>query len=178
MARHVLVFLAIGAGVLLTARPAAAADVGFTTCPNERFLDNSPSIGFPVSLDPGIYEVAVSVSDEYPGREFAPVDEQSHEQVRVVVHFEDGRAETGPSPDLEDGVIEATWDGSIGQITAETPVVGIEIIHVTPVGFGANSLNVHCVSLHRVIEIPLFPIVPTAAIATLGLSGYWWRTSK
>ena len=140
---------------------------GWTECPNTRILDDSPSVGYPLSLPPGEYEVAISVDDSYPGREFARPEHQSREQVDVTLYTTRGQVTSKPNPDLDDGVADVSWEGSLGRVTVEDEVVGVEIAHIGPNTGGAHSLNVRCVWVYRIVEIPMFSLRPTAVLTAL-----------
>lgn len=114
-------------------------------------LDNSNAVGFPARLTPGVYRVVIRTSELEFGSEAASRTERSSEQIRVVVHFENGRYATATLPDPQDAT---RWTGTLGMINTPAPLIGIEIEYLDLTGLAGKTLRARSVSLHRVLEVP------------------------
>jgi len=139
-----------------------------TTSPTET---SSISVEVAGALEPGRYEVLIEVSDEGPGR--AGQNPRTQDREQVVVDFHSGHRVafgTAATPDLADGVRSAEWKGSLGPVELDQGADRVVVRHAFPrLDTGAHSLNVDCVTIVPLYEVPI--VAPEASLVVLGLGG-------
>lgn len=103
----------------------------------------------PTPIPAGAYELDAVSYDGYPDRDGAPA--QPGEQWYLDFLDADGNllATSGVTADLADGVVEATWSGSIGGVALSAPAVTLIARHADPDGPSPNSVHPVCLGWTR-----------------------------
>lgn len=112
-----------------------------------RLLSTSPTVrefALSAPLVAGTYALDGVAYDGYPGREL--IDPQPREQWYAVLLSGDGTvlATSGTTGDVADGVVEATWAGSLGEVTIDQTAVSVQIVHASPGSISINSVRPVC----------------------------------
>lgn len=73
---------------------------------------------------------------------------------------------SAPTPDLEDNVIEAHWNGSLGSVTLSAPAVGVRAHHLPDLDPGKkNSVHASDIEVCFDVTIPTTTVAPTTTEA-------------
>lgn len=111
-----------------------------------RLLSTSPtSIEFSINTLPaGTYALNGVSYDGYEQR--GTTNAQVQEQWFAEFLGSDGAvlATSGITDDLEDGVVEATWTGSLGNVTLAAPASAVRVVHAAPGSSSVNSVRPVC----------------------------------
>ncbi len=112
-------------------------------------------------LEAGTYVLDAVSYDGYPGREL--LDAQPREQWYAEVLAADGTvlATSGVTGELADGVEEATWSGSLGEITIDQTATAIRTLHAAPGSISVNSVRPVCIGA---TGGPVAPVAPTSTV--------------
>jgi hypothetical protein len=155
-------------GATVSAQSGPSADCASTNVTNfgaqffgtddfgNRLLSTSPTtrvFPLPTALVPGTYAVEAVSYDGYPGRDTIPA--QPNEQWYAEFLSSDGTvlATTGSTADVADLVLEATWAGSLGEVTLGSTATQIRTLHADPGGVSVNSIRPVCLGAEAVIEL-------------------------
>lgn len=107
----------------------------------------SRTFALPSPLAAGEYSVTAVSYDGYLERE--TINPQEQEQWFAEFLAADGSvlAVTGSTEDLEDGVTEAQWSGSLGDVTLGAEAVSIRTTHAAPGSLSVNSVRPVCLGV-------------------------------
>jgi len=156
-------------GASLSAQSGPSADCSATNASNfgtqffgveefgNRLLSTSPTsrvFDLPSAMVAGTYTIDAVSYDGYPNRD--TVAAQPLEQWFAEFLAADGTvlATTGSTGELEDLVLEATWSGSLGEVTLADTATQIRTIHVAPGDPLINSVRPVCVGAELVVTDP------------------------
>jgi len=128
-----------------------------------RLLSTSPTsrvFDLPSAMAAGTYTIDAVSYDGYPNRD--TVAAQPLEQWFAEFLAADGTvlATTGSTGELADLVLEATWSGSLGEVTLADTATQIRTIHVAPGDPLINSVRPVCLGADLVVPDP----APTTTI--------------
>lgn len=120
---------------------------GFEDFGNRLFSTTTTSRDFALAtpLEAGTYALDAVSYDGYPNR--SETTGQSREQWFAELLAADGTvlATSGVTGDLEDGVDEATWNGSLGEVTIDQTATTVRVQHASPGSPEINSVRPVCV---------------------------------
>jgi hypothetical protein len=87
---------------------------------------------YTAAIPAGTYDLSAASYDGYEGR--AATTGQNREQWKVEFLGDGGTvlATSGVTPDLADGVQEASWTGSLGTLTLAAPATQVRTVHAFP----------------------------------------------
>lgn len=92
----------------------------------------------------GSYELTAISSDSYENRSLTPAQLEEQWFVEFLDATGSVLAVSAPTTDLEDGVEQATWEGSIGTVTLDADAVSVRAVHAAPDSTVANSVYPNC----------------------------------
>ena len=129
-----------------------------------RLLSTSPTAReFPLAapLEAGTYMLDAVSYDGYPGREM--IDPQPREQWFAELLASDGTvlATSGVTGEIADRVEEATWSGSLGEVTIAQTATAIRTVHAAPGSISVNSVRPVCLGA---TGGPAAPAAPTSSV--------------
>jgi hypothetical protein len=122
-----------------------------------RLLSTSPTtreFAIVTPIEAGTYVLQAVSYDGYAGRETIPA--QTREQWYAEFLSADGTvlATSGVTGDIEDGVEESTWSGSLGEIVLAHTATTIRTVHAAPGSLSINSVRPVCVGATGGPDIP------------------------
>lgn len=129
-----------------------------------RLLSTSPTsreFALAAPLEAGTYMLDAVAYDGYPGREL--IDPQPREQWFAELLAADGTvlATSGVTGDIDDGVEEGTWAGSLGEVTIAQTATTVRTVHAAPGSISVNSVRPVCVGA---TGGPVAPVAPTSTV--------------
>jgi len=164
-----LAALTAGGGLLAAATPAQSQPASCTGTANvtfgpgtfddlSSFVVSSPNVTlgwltsrtYAASIPAGTYQLTARSYDGYVGRTY--VEGQTNERWRVEFLGAGGTvlATSASTPDLADGIEEASWSGSIGSVTLAQAATQVRVVHAFQEGDSPNSVSPVCVGLQLV----------------------------
>jgi hypothetical protein len=163
----VIAVLASATSVSAQTGPAAGCISGNTTSFGSNFfgledfgnrlLSTAPTtreFAIVTPIQAGTYTLNAVSYDGYAGREMVPA--QTREQWYAEFLSADGTvlATSGVTGDIEDGVEESTWSGSLGEIVLAQTATSIRTVHASPGSLSINSVRPVCVGATGGPELP------------------------
>ncbi|MGI9605385.1 MAG: hypothetical protein ACR2P0_04525 [Acidimicrobiales bacterium] len=120
-----------------------------------RLLSTSPTtrtFALSAPLPAGTYAINAVSYDGYDGRDQTTAQPEERWFAHLLAADGTELAMTGTTGDLTDGVTEATWSGSIGEVTIDQPATSIRVSHAAPGAASPNSVRATCVGATAVVE--------------------------
>ncbi len=122
------------------------------------------TIDLPAPLEPGTYAVK---SVTYDGDHNRVTDQGQHQEIITLTFLGAGGETlhtTGPTVDLEDGVLEATAKSDLGEMTIDAPAVAVRADHAATEATSKHSLHPVCVEL---VGVQVLPSTTTSTTTTI-----------
>lgn len=139
-----------------------------------RLLSSGPTAReYPLgaAIAPGTYTVTAFSYDGYSTREAIPA--QPDERWFAELIASDGRvvATTAATGDIEDGVVEASWTGSLGEVVLTSGADTVRVVHAAPGSPNVNSVRAVCIGLDPVADEPT--IEPSSVSVNFEADAAW-----
>ena len=139
---------------------------------NNHLLSSGPtSQSTDYALPAGTYEIGAVSTDGYEGREL--IENQPAEQWFAEFLAADGSvvATTGLTADIQDGVEQGIWSGSLGEVTLASDATQVRVQHASPGGDNPNSVRAVCVGVLSDAELAAVEEAVAEGAAADGAAG-------
>lgn len=129
-----------------------------------RLLSTSPSVrdfALASPLPAGTYSLNGVSYDGYETRELTNPQTQEQWVAEFVDSSGSVMATSAVTGDLADGILEATWSGSLGEVTLSAPATVVRVKHAAPGSVSVNSVRPVCIGATTVGETPTTTVETT-----------------